>query len=642
MPPRRLHRLADDPWCPTDAVAWSAPQAVADDLQRPIAEVVDPDAARAWIGDALAEASISLGAEAPTRVALVPDDLAGLPPSDEAYRLHLTASGVEIAARRPVGWLRGAATLSDLLRLAVRSTPARRVELPALRIEDWPAIAPRGLLLDVSRNRVPTAQELDRLLERMARCKLDHLQLYTEHTFAYAGHERVWRGWSPITPAEIRRLDARCRRVGIELVPNQNSFGHLHRWLVHEPYRRLAECPEGLRHPFSPDIEPYGLCCEDPGSLELLEDLYDQLLPCFSSRRFHVGCDETLDLGRCRTRAAAEARGRGRLYLDFLHAIDRRVRARGCRSMIWGDMALEHPELVPELPPTTTAMVWGYEPDHRFDADAATFTRAGIDHWLCPGTLAWNSFVGRGPSARRNLTRAVTSALEGGAQGLLICDWGDHGHLQPPPTSWPALAFGAATAWNPDGLAPDDGSGQRAEDVARRRALDRQIFDDPAERIADALEALAQVHAVAPEPTLNGSAFFFALHLAHEPLATRRQGGLDLAAAERALAAIDAAVAPLAEARPSSSVGDALVDEIRWAADGLAFGARAAAARLRHDDAPLHRVPERAALAAEAAALAERLPPLWRSRSRPGGLAASLGVLARWRGLFDPSEPAEE
>ena len=49
----------------------------------------------------------------------------------------------------------------------------------------------------------------------------------------------------PFTAEEIlraRRITARERFI--ELVPNQNSFGHLQRWLLHERYRQLAEVPE--------------------------------------------------------------------------------------------------------------------------------------------------------------------------------------------------------------------------------------------------------------------------------------------------------------------------------------------------------------------------------------------------------------
>src|SRR5262249_7107684 len=161
---------------------------------------------------------------------------------------------------------------------------------------------------------------------------------YTEHTFAYRGHEAVWRDASPFTGEEILALDAFCRERHVELVPNQQSFGHLHRWLRHEPYRKLAEVPEGLHHPSALDPEPFSLCPLDPGSLALLEDLYDQLLPHFSSRLFDAGLDETFDLGRGRSAEECRRRGRGAVYLDFLRAVEERVRARGARMQFWGDI----------------------------------------------------------------------------------------------------------------------------------------------------------------------------------------------------------------------------------------------------------------------------------------------------------------
>ena len=54
-----------------------------------------------------------------------------------------------------------------------------------------------------------------------------------------------------MTHEEIREIDAYCEDRGIELVPNQNSFGHMERWLKHEQYKEIAECPEGFDHPIS-------------------------------------------------------------------------------------------------------------------------------------------------------------------------------------------------------------------------------------------------------------------------------------------------------------------------------------------------------------------------------------------------------
>ena len=146
-------------------------------------------------------------------------------------------------------------------------------------------------MLDVSRDKVPTMPTLLALVDRLSRCKINRFQLYFEHAFAYEGHRVVWQDASAFEPSEIRELDEFCRRRQIELVPNQNSFGHFHRWLIHDPYRELAECPEGIEHAFSPKVEPFSLCAIDPRSLELIAGLYDQLLPNFRSRASFMGCN---------------------------------------------------------------------------------------------------------------------------------------------------------------------------------------------------------------------------------------------------------------------------------------------------------------------------------------------------------------
>jgi N-acetyl-beta-hexosaminidase len=177
-----------------------------------------------------------------------------------------------------------------------------------------------------------------------------------EHTFAYRGHEVVWEKASPFTGEEILALDAFCRQYHVALIPNQNSFGYMHRWLIHEPYRPLAECPDGVGHPFSPNHEPYSLCPTDPGSLALLADLYDQLLLRFSSPQLNVGLDETFDLGLGRSAQACTEKGSGRVYLEFLKQIHRLVSQRGRTMQFWGDIILHHPELIGELPQDAIAL----------------------------------------------------------------------------------------------------------------------------------------------------------------------------------------------------------------------------------------------------------------------------------------------
>lgn len=537
------------------------------------------------------------------------------PAGREAYRLEIGADGIEIAAGDDAGLSHGLSTLTQWLRLhghGDEEVPSGGLPpVPGLLVEDRPDLAARGVLLDISRCRVPTMPALLELVDLLASWKINHLQLYMEHTFAYRGHELVWRHASPMTADEIRELDAFCAARHVELVPNQNSCGHLHRWLVHEPYRRLAECPDGIEHPFSREREPFGLCTTDPAALELLADLYGQLLPCFSSSQFHVGLDETIDLGRCRSRREAERLGVVGLYRRFLGEIHRLAARHGRRIQIWGDIVAAHPTLLDELPPDTVVMEWGYEADHDFDRRAARLAATGLDFHLCPGTSSWLSFAGRLGNARTNIAAAAEAARRHGAVGLLVTDWGDQGHLQPLPASLPGLLMGAAFSWR-TASAADPESLPLPALLARHVLSGRTSRPD---RLADRLLTLADLYRLAGGRSFNGSPLFHLLLRPDLEAGDRRIAGIERAGLERCVEVLDGL----------ATADDTLIErEVEWIRDALAAAARLGVARLG-GAAPVEEI-----LAAMDGLIA-RHGPLWIERSRPGGREESCAHLERAR-----------
>ena len=307
-----------------------------------------------------------------------------------------------------------------------------------------------GYMLDISRDKVPTYATLETIANVVSSLGYDQLQLYTEHTFAYRRHRSVWKDASPVSAEEMVRLDAHCRKIGLELVPNQNSFGHLDRWFRKPEYNHLAEAPNGgVWIPWDKcrTTYPSALCPTDPHSIEFLRGLYDELLPNFSSGFFNVGCDEVMDFrdpdGPGRSAAAVREKGAGRVYLDFLLQIHSLCVERGKRMMFWGDIITRHPDLVPELPKDVVVMVWHYEYDDTFAKRCEPFAKSGLDFWVCPGTSGWCSLLGCYAKARGNIDQAVAAARNYGAKGVLLTDWGDLGHSQSWASALPAIAYAA-------------------------------------------------------------------------------------------------------------------------------------------------------------------------------------------------------
>ncbi len=546
----------------------------------------------------------------------------------QGYELAITPAGIHAVASTPAGVFYAVCTLIQLSESGGRgqeSAPASSVQLPALCISDWPDFPNRGVMLDISRNRVPTMPTLLELVDLLASWKINQLQLYTEHAFAYRNHPEVWADASPMTGEEILALDAYCRERFIELVPNQNSYGHMTRWLTHDRYRPLADAPDGCDTRWGHYDYPLSLCPIDPGSIELLRSIFDELLPHFSSRQFNVGGDETVDLGQVRSKEAVAKLGAGRVYLDFLLKIYREVKARGRTMQFWGDIIMEHPELVPELPRDVIALEWGYQADHPFDQHGAVFAASGVPFYVCPGTSSWNTIAGRTANTLGNLRNAAENGLKHGAVGYLNTDWGDAGHWQPLPVSYLGFACGAALSWACEA--------NRDLDIAQ--AISVYAFDDPTGTLGRIAYDLGNAYQKTGVEIHNSTVMVRMLQATYAQFAASRQRYPNLTAGDlaAAVAEVDAVMARWPAGASRRPDADLIRREYAWAADMLRHGARRGIWMLGKLAGQEDGV-RRAALAADAERLMAEYRELWHARSRPGGFAESVGRMEKMRGDY--------
>lgn len=594
--PRRLERYDGTMALPQEGwIELNAPHA---DRMLPIAEYLKATL-EGVTGHAFAFAAVGRRENAGSlRLAIDPE--VG---TAQGYVLRIGEKGVLLTAHDLPGLFYGAQTLAQL----VRQFPDR---LPRLRIEDYPDFPVRGVMLDISRDKVPTLETLFALVDQLAEWKINQFQLYTEHTFAYRDHREVWAQASALTGEDILRLDAHCRARFIDLVPNQNSFGHMERWLKYPRYRHLAEAPDGFTYPWGGRVEgAFSLCPGDPGSLELLESLYDELLPHFSSPLFNVGCDETFDLGQGRSRNECAQRGTERVYLDFLLKVYALVKRHGRTMQFWGDIILHKPELIPELPSDVIALEWGYEAEHPFAEHGAHFANAGIPFYVCPGTSSWNTIAGRTDNALGCLKNAAENGLPHGAIGYLNTDWGDNGHLQYLPVSYLGYAMGAAYSW----------CAAANESLPVADALSRHVFHDRVGQMGQVAYDLGNVYQACGKRVGNASVLF---HLLHHGATEKVLEGLTLDGLRAAEAAIEEAMAPLGQVRMNRPDAVLILDEFRNAAALLRIGCRIGRRGL-HDETV--RADD---LAADLRQCLGEHARLWMARNRVGGLADSPRSLA--------------
>ncbi len=452
----------------TGVTVW-APNPCDDRLRRAVERFADSLPFSAAIGTA----SDNRRAKPPIRLTLRHENS-----ESQRYSLDITPRDILIAADGPAGVFYGLVTLSRIADLEGTQWRCRS-------IEDGPDLTLRGMSFDVTRGKMPTMDTLLRIVNRLAAVKINHLQLYVEHTFDFRFDPDIARGCSALTHDDIARLDAYCRDRFIELTPSLACFGHMGRILSLPKYQSLAEipCERSWEHqPWLERLRGLTINPRDPESRRLLNNMLDEYLPLFSNGWANVCADETHDLGRGANRLYCERAGRGRLYVDHLRFLADACRRHGRRMMFWGDVIRSFPELIDELPHDAIVLDWGYDADSEFPITASPH-RGERSVCVCPGTNGWNRVINGMATADANIDNAVAAATEHAARGLMVTDWGDHGHFNLLACSIPAIVRAAARAWNATATDPASLNG----------SIERCVFGADSDGVLSALRDVGRL-----------------------------------------------------------------------------------------------------------------------------------------------------
>lgn len=313
-------------------------------------------------------------------------------------------------------------------------------------IRDWPAMRWRGFHDDLSRGPVPTLEFQKHIVRTLAAFKMNAYSPYFEQTLAYDSDPLVGPPGGAMTHEQVRELVAFAKPLHVEIIPEQEAFGHLHHALKYEIYSQVAETPHG--HVLAPG---------QPESMNIIKRWFAEIDSLFPSQFVHLGADETFELGKGQTKAAVEKDGMGPTYLKFLGDIQAQLRAQGSKKtfMFWGDIAMNSPELVKSLPKDMIAVAWNYWSTSGFERWLTPFSGSGMQTWVAPGVSNWSMTYPDNNTALRNIQGFVRDGQKMGATGMLNTSWGDDGEEIFNQT-WYGVIFGAAASWqNGESSIPD-------------------------------------------------------------------------------------------------------------------------------------------------------------------------------------------
>ena len=492
-------------------------------------------------------------------------------------------------------------------------------ELPGLTIDDHPDFPVRGAMLDISRDKMPRLETLYHFVDLMVDLKLNHLQLYIEgFPFAYPSFPDVWRSETPMTGEELIDLDRYCAEHFVELVPNQNCFGHMGPWLSRNEFGHLAEETAGKAlygRYWKAVLNPL-----DPDSIDFVEKTFDDLLPNFSSTLFNVCCDEVA-LGQDKTKELCERVGAGRVFLDYVLKIYELVKKRDKQMMLWGDVIFEHPELMDEVPEDVIVLDWGYTHNFPYDDHGKILEDKGLQFYVCPGTGSWRTITGRTGNTIANLQNAAVNGKKHGATGYLITDWGDRGHWQYLPVSYPGFVYGAGLCWSVED--------NRELDIAG--CLDTFVFKDENRVMGDLMLELGKYSLKESNPGIFGPNLFSVL-IGLEPL---DDVGAIKGITEEGLKEVEGYLLELSrrfnDVQLGCSDAQTLIKEMRNAVHLLLHGIEDTRLRLSITGNKTAGAIDPAALYDDLTEIINAHIEVWLERNRVGGLSRSLFPLEELR-----------
>jgi hexosaminidase len=391
----------------------------------------------------------------------------------ESYALELREDEVVCASREAAGLQYGLQTLCQLIRANRRGDA-----LPCLSIRDWPSLRWRCFQDDLTRGPSSKLETLKFEASLAASLKLNMMTYYMEYQYAFAKHPKIGPPNGSLTPEDLSALVTYAKSLHLEVLGNQQSFGHFGHILKHPEYAPLRETGDVL----TPVREE---------TYQFLNDLYSEVCPLLPFPWFNVCCDETYGLGTGPSSKLASEIGVGGVYVRHIRRVHDLLKTKhNKRMMMWGDIILQHPDQLHQIPKDTIMLTWGYDARPSFEDQILPFARSGYEFFVCPGVNNWSRILPDFGVAVTNIQHFVRDGVKHGALGMINTDWEDDGEAINA-VKWHADAWAAECAWN--------GSATSIDRFNRR--VGAVLFGEAGDHFGQAVDLLAHTHRM---PSMKG------------------------------------------------------------------------------------------------------------------------------------------
>ena len=287
-----------------------------------------------------------------------------------------------------------------------------------------------GIMLDCSRNAVPTVNSLTKWIDVISDMGYNTLLLYMEDTYEVDNHPYFGYMRGRYTQEELRRIDGYALKKGVELIPCIQTLAHL---------QSIERWPEYWGHFDCADI----LCVGDEKNYELIDGMFSALSGCITSKTIHIGMDEAHLLGKGRYYEKNGAVDGSQIMIEHLQRICEIGKKYGFTFLIWSDMFFKlaagnylydananiSEAIAGQIPENVELVYWDYysQEQEQYDAMFAAHQKLKENTWFAGGMLSWAGFAPHNAYSIQTIRVALQSCLKNKVQDVFFTMWGDCG-----------------------------------------------------------------------------------------------------------------------------------------------------------------------------------------------------------------------
>lgn len=352
----------------------------------------------------------------------------------EQYSLQVTSTRVIIKAETSTGLFYAVQTIRQLV-----EGSGNQAFLPAVSIEDKPALTYRGVMMDFAHGGQPTVPEIRRQIDFLATWKTNQYYFYTENNIELEGFPTMNYG-AQYSKNDIRSIIAYGKERHIDVIPFVAFYGHQHGLLHNELYASLGIGKYGH------ELDP-----RNPRVDELLKNWIKQITALFPSSFIHVGFDETWETNRISMETDSSINSEA-LWLKQLNFVQQQLKTYGKTVMAWTDMSNFYPGIMKKFPKEVIPVIWEYRPDTAYINNFLNPVLAEKrSFFIQPAVSGWGHIYPSANYTFDNIDLCLKAGIANHTLGFIHSVWTDavEPFIRP---SWMYMAYGCIAAWQ--GISP--------------------------------------------------------------------------------------------------------------------------------------------------------------------------------------------